>query len=336
MQLTQIQFDRQQEHLAKVSRTFALTIPLLPTELIDYISNAYLLCRIADTIEDDPKALVKQKIAWLNSFATFCKNEFSDDMQLLSLHKTAIELVETSAKPCEFDLMQDMLGVISRTRTFPKRIKQILANGVCILSFGMAKSLQGHEIKNLDDVDSYCYYVAGIVGEILALLFYEQDKTIDKQKLLNLSVSFGEGLQLTNILKDRYEDSLRNVSFLPIEKDDAKASLEYIEICQGHLQDAINFITSVPRKNTGIRIFCLLNVLMATATLKRIKTVDICGLQKVKISRNQVKFLYIWSRLIAKSNLLVKLTFNVLGLGVKKIKRDPIELRNKVSCWELK
>ena len=59
MQLTQIQFDRQQEHLAKVSRTFALTIPLLPTELIDYISNAYLLCRIADTIEDDPKALVK-------------------------------------------------------------------------------------------------------------------------------------------------------------------------------------------------------------------------------------------------------------------------------------
>ena len=80
MQLTQIQFDRQQEHLAKVSRTFALTIPLLPTELIDYISNAYLLCRIADTIEDDPKALVKQKIAWLNSFATFCKNEFSDDM----------------------------------------------------------------------------------------------------------------------------------------------------------------------------------------------------------------------------------------------------------------
>ena len=112
MQLTQIQFDRQQEHLAKVSRTFALTIPLLPTELIDYISNAYLLCRIADTIEDDPKALVKQKIAWLNSFATFCKNEFSDDMQLLSLHKTAIELVETSAKPCEFELMQDMLGVI--------------------------------------------------------------------------------------------------------------------------------------------------------------------------------------------------------------------------------
>ena len=200
----------------------------------------------------------------------------------------------------------------------------------------MAKSLQGCEIKNLDDVDSYCYYVAGIVGKILALLFYEQDKTIDKQKLLNLSVSFGEGLQLTNILKDRYEDSLRNVSFLPIEKDDAKASLEYIEICQGHLQDAINFITSVPRKNTGIRIFCLLNVLMATATLKRIKSVDICGLQKVKISRNQVKFLYIWSRLIAKSNLLVKLTFNLIGLGVKKIKRDPVELRNKVSCWELK
>ena len=78
MQQTQIDFEKQQEHLKNVSRTFALTIPMLPESLIDYISNAYLLCRIADTVEDDPIAPTKQKIAWLVSFAQFCSNDFSD------------------------------------------------------------------------------------------------------------------------------------------------------------------------------------------------------------------------------------------------------------------
>ena len=108
MQQTQIDFEKQQEHLKNVSRTFALTIPMLPESLIDYISNAYLLCRIADTVEDDPIAPTKQKIAWLVSFAQFCSNDFSDDMQLLSLHKQAVELVQKGSKTTEFELIKDI------------------------------------------------------------------------------------------------------------------------------------------------------------------------------------------------------------------------------------
>ena len=40
--------------LPGVSRTFALTIPKLPATLSGVVANAYLLCRIVDTIEDDP------------------------------------------------------------------------------------------------------------------------------------------------------------------------------------------------------------------------------------------------------------------------------------------
>src|SRR5881409_751629 len=46
--------DFQSEMLEGVSRTFALTIPQLPAELCRVVSNAYLLCRIVDTIEDEP------------------------------------------------------------------------------------------------------------------------------------------------------------------------------------------------------------------------------------------------------------------------------------------
>ena len=38
--------------LSSVSRTFALTIPLLPPIIEKVVGNTYLLCRIVDTIED--------------------------------------------------------------------------------------------------------------------------------------------------------------------------------------------------------------------------------------------------------------------------------------------
>ena len=56
--------DFQSEMLEGVSRTFALTIPQLPGELCRVVSNAYLLCRIVDTIEDEPVLSGTQK----NSF----------------------------------------------------------------------------------------------------------------------------------------------------------------------------------------------------------------------------------------------------------------------------
>jgi len=179
--LTEIDFSSQQEHLKNVSRTFALTIPMLPDALVDYISNAYLLCRIADTVEDDPKAAVDKKISWLKSFSLFCKEGFNDEMELLKLHKQAVDLVHDGAVDKEFDLISDMPAVVKRTLTYPVKIKNILSRGVSILSLGMSRSLEGTEIKDLNDVDHYCYYVAGVVGELLAALFYEHNHDIDRK-----------------------------------------------------------------------------------------------------------------------------------------------------------
>ena len=335
--LTEIDFSSQQEHLKNVSRTFALTIPMLPDALVDYISNAYLLCRIADTVEDDPKAAVDKKISWLKSFSLFCKEGFNDEMELLKLHKQAVDLVHDGAVEKEFDLISDMPAVVKRTLTYPVKIKNILSRGVSILSLGMSRSLEGTEIKDLNDVDHYCYYVAGVVGELLAALFYEHNHDIDRKELMALSVSFGEGLQLTNILKDRLVDKERDACFLPIAKDGSNAadvSREYISICQGHLDDALSFILMIPTKESGIRLFCLLNIAMATATLKLLSEADVAKDRNVKISRRTVKILYILSKMVVKNNILTRMFFSYISRGVKRVKRDPHELRSRVSCWE--
>src|SRR5205823_2905984 len=62
--------DFQSAMLEGVSRTFALTIPQLPSGLSRVVSNAYLLCRIVDTIEDEPSLSGVSTLwpkAWRNS-----------------------------------------------------------------------------------------------------------------------------------------------------------------------------------------------------------------------------------------------------------------------------
>src|SRR5260221_1129906 len=59
-----------QDHiLPHVSRTFALTIPQLPPSLRTAVTCAYLLCRIADTIEDEPALSPPETLAFLQRFS---------------------------------------------------------------------------------------------------------------------------------------------------------------------------------------------------------------------------------------------------------------------------
>src|SRR5437773_8999650 len=66
----------QERILLHVSRTFALTIPQLPPGLRTAVTSAYLLCRIADTIEDEPALSAAETFAFLQRFtAVVCSRE---------------------------------------------------------------------------------------------------------------------------------------------------------------------------------------------------------------------------------------------------------------------
>ena len=71
----------------------------------------------------------------------------------------------------------------------------------------------------MSDLDSYCYYVAGVVGEMLTELFcgYSPAVAAAAGALRDLAPSFGQGLQMTNILKDFWEDRSRGACWLPQE-----------------------------------------------------------------------------------------------------------------------
>ncbi len=328
--------DEQHQHLIRVSRTFAFTIPFLPDPLADVVSNAYLLCRIADTVEDDPKADVSAKTRWLKAFAACAATGFRDPVRVLELSYEASALVKEGAVSAEYALMRDLDKVVARTRSYRRELVTIVCHGVEILAYGMAEQLDGMEIRSEQDVDRYCYAVAGVVGEMLAQLFAAMNHRIDKKALHTLAISFGEGLQLTNILKDRFADKAdRNATFLPQAEDhEGRTQVQhYVALTRGHLDNAVAFILHIPCMDYGVRLFCLVNVIMAFLTLKRVARFPEGPGSALKISRRAVKVSAVLCMLCARFNLGVRALSFFAGLGLPAIRRDPEELLQRVSRW---
>lgn len=78
---------------------------------------------------------------------------------------------------------------------------------------GMEMDLEKVRFANFDELNLYCYRVAGVVGILSASIFgYKDPQTLEYAKKLGLA------LQLTNIIRDVYEDSLRNRLYLPLDE----------------------------------------------------------------------------------------------------------------------
>lgn len=332
--------DAVYDHLNKVSRSFAITIPLMNGPLKDCVSLAYLLCRIVDTVEDDAKANTVDKITWLSDISFLAGDEFADRDVLFRLKEKALELcVQGGSSQYDLDLLHDMDKAINLLMSFEDDIKEIICHAVSILAHGMASSLRKTidedepGICNLDDVDNYCYFVAGVVGEMLAELFALDNRNINKNELMELAVSFGEGLQLINILRDRAKDAQRGALFLPVKTEEDV--LDYVAITQGHLDDAINFICALPAKDSsGSRMFCLTNVCMALVLLRQVSRDPVNPKCNYKLTRAKVKRLFFLCRLAVHSNTAVRALSFILSAGMRRQRRSVRTLRDKVSIWD--
>ena len=323
--------------LEGVSRTFALTIPQLPQALYVAVANAYLLCRIVDTIEDEVSLTVEQKKHFCSAFIDVVKTGSGSE----NFAEQLAPLLSAQTIPAEHSLIRLTPRVIAITRSLESAQIQALADCVETMANGMPiyQALDLHAgLTTLKDMDDYCYYVAGCVGEMLAKLFCHYSPEIAKHEteLLKLSVSFGQGLQMTNILKDIWDDAQRGVCWLPQdiftetgfnlaeltpETDDERFRLglsHLISIAHGHLQNALTYTQLLPSHETGIRNFCLWALGMAVLTLKKIKdNLNFNDSNQVKITRNSVKATIATTKLTVRSNLLLSLLFNLTSRNLK-------------------
>ena len=95
-------WELQSHLLLGVSRTFALTIPQLPETLERAIGNGYLLCRIVDTIEDDPNLALDDKRVYFEHFLQVLNAKRDAGEFAVALHGVLSERI----LPAERELVQ--------------------------------------------------------------------------------------------------------------------------------------------------------------------------------------------------------------------------------------
>ena len=205
--------------LPHVSRTFALTIPQLPPDLRTAVTTAYLLCRIADTIEDEPALSADRHLRVPAALHGSGERQRGSGVAGGGDSRGGSRI---GRLPAEHDLVRNMERVVRVTARLHEPQRAAIQRCVEVMCYGMHHFQHTASVRGLprsSDLDSYCYYVAGVVGEMLTELFCGYSPAISQQHaaLHDLAASFAQGLQMTNILKDVWEDRQRGVCWLPQE-----------------------------------------------------------------------------------------------------------------------
>lgn len=316
--------------LPKVSRTFAPTIKMLPKGLRLQVTVAYLLCRIADTVEDSEALDLQTKQTMLHTYANIFTNSSNEALNSFK------NLVPTLPRKTADDiLVYDLDRVLRVYHLFKPAMQEHISKWVIEMSLGMHKYAQSVNkkrfsfLKSMKELDEYTYYVAGTVGYLLTELFSYYSHKITppiRGKMEHFAGSFGKGLQMVNIIRDMTVDMRRGQSYIPDELlkkykltretiyDQGNAQKaeqmfnELIRKAVEHLDQALDYILLIPTEETRIRLFCMLPLFWAMRTLQKIQynTLALLGSEKVKVSRSIIRNEYFRALINMRSNHLMR------------------------------
>jgi len=276
-----------EQALVDVSRTFSKPIELLPQPLRVALTCGYLLCRVADTIEDHPQLGAQERDALFTSFIAVLDGlqspeSFSVRFAAFADDDPEIRLVKSLPRVMNVFLKQD-----AATRSASITWLSEMANGMRLFC---RRDRPGAltAISSVADLERYCYFVAGTVGHLITDLFCtwmgSSGSALEPELRIRCE-SFGIGLQLVNILKDVTEDFERGRCYVPrllcqnegfsreqllaVENRQQahRALLPMFERAGEHLAKAFEYVLSIPAQQVQLRLFCLLPLWMALETL---------------------------------------------------------------------
>jgi len=302
--------------LDRVSRTFALTIRMLQEPFRTYASAAYLLCRIVDTVEDCESIPTESKCRYLLEF----RGRLSGTR---SPHPDQAREIFSDPATWDEHLTWHESAILAKIRSFPGPIQEIIFQYVEEMVEGMVMFLKQQDkhgflhFESDEQLDQYCFYVAGTVGLMMNEIFAAISGT-DKAGAKESAVELGIGLQLTNIVKDIRKDRLRNIHYCPAGKNphwpdqESTRSMEdpnweifsLASATISHLTGGKEYILGLESNLTQYKMFCTANYLMAWKTLESCirNPLQTASERGTKISRFSVYLTLLESRGCVASN----------------------------------
>lgn len=294
-----------------VSRTFAITVDQLEPPMSDRICVGYLLCRIADTVEDAGHIPSEKQVELLDHY-----RETLDGERSVESFRTAVDtwIPDEQTRSADWDVVADVNRVFNAFDTLPKSSQQAIAEPASELVSGMSMFVDrysdtgGLRIKTVEELEEYCWYAAGTVGQLITNLLTEDASEKERKTMANNAESFALLLQLVNIAKDVGDDYREeNNVYLPAEwLDDVGIAQEEVSETQnadavgsvvqrvvdranGYLDDAQEYLMAMPDTQGNTLAAWAIPKLLAVGTIRELqKQPDQVVNGDVKVSRAEV------------------------------------------------
>lgn len=270
-------FEVYAPHLERVSRSFSFCIARLEGDFRDQVGLSYLILRVLDTIEDaiwlDSEAQ-KKSFQTFNSLIDLARQEDEDredvreDVRLAEFKKKLdeswspwSESFPSSLNSAEKNLIQDSRVLFEDLLKTEVRARRAIARSILNMSRGMSffqeesgrqknSGLARIRMSHLSELNGYCFFVAGVVGELLTELLTMQSREFaGTTKVYMHGIQFGLFLQKINILKDQLNDEKEGRVFV-------QSRSELLQSLRDDLSGAFEYLRAIPKSQIGYRIFC--------------------------------------------------------------------------------
>lgn len=300
--------------LKSVSRSFYLTIRILPARIQAPIGLAYLLARASDTIADTAEASEPVRLHHLAAFGKMIRDGASEGLPELQREIQPPD-------PGERELIAKLDRCFAWLVTLPESDRREIAGVMEKIIRGQTLDLQRFPkgdgviaLQTAAELDEYTYLVAGCVGEFwtrICLAHLPQYSRASESELLRLGVNYGKGLQLVNILRDIPADRRAGRCYLPADElraansTPAKPAREVFDRWHQraveHLEDGRRYLAAL--RPARLRIGCFLPWYLGVETLRLLnERPPLETEEKIKVPRSTVRAALLRAPLVAFSN----------------------------------
>ena len=316
--------DLLKDLLRGVSRSFYLTLRVLPKPVRSQIGLAYLLARATDTIADTDAIPLNRRMETLALYRDRILGASTREIAIEEFSKAA----RSSTSAPEQLLLSRIEEALVMLAGFPHADRQRIRDVIAVIVSGQELDLQRFgcasiraiaALKTDAELDDYTWRVAGCVGEfwthmcrahVFAGYAGAQREALDAPSFVSNGIRFGKGLQLVNILRDLPRDLRKGRCYLPAElladaglkphdlldpvvEAEARPLYDhYLAAAHHHLAAGWEYTNAIPRRYMRLRLACAWPILIGVQTLARLRREPFLHPdQRIKVTRPEIRAL---------------------------------------------
>lgn len=299
-----------------VSRTFALTVAELDDPMAREICVGYLLCRVADTVEDanhipgdDQEALLRQYSRVLDPDSATTAAAFGDAVA------EWVPADPSGQRADDWAVVAEAPRVVRTFQALPADSRAVIRPAVRELTDGMAMFVDryadagGLRLRTVEELEEYCWYAAGTVGTLVTGLLSMEAAPAVREQMAENARSFSMLLQLVNVCKDvRVDYREENNVYLPTtllaehgldveavgdpSNGDRVAPVirSVLDRAEGYLDGAERWLEAMPAVRGNSLAAWAIPFLLAVGTIRELEARpgDVLRDGDVKVSREEV------------------------------------------------